>query len=181
MADNKVLVIIDMQPFFLNRAKRNWRRFWDSKQSFLDEWNKVTKGIQQEIRIAKKNKELIIVVEYWRMETNKKTWTVSALRKTIGKYPHVVYLNKDFDDGSSTIQNELKRRKIQDVAVFKITGVNRSFCVADTAKNLSRKYSDSKILLIDEAIGDEHGDNGWGNVTAFSNTAIVPNSTLALV
>ena len=169
-ATTTVLVVIDMQTFFYNRGLRNHNV---SPEQMKKDWIGAVKAIQKEIRQAKKNHDFILIVECSGFFPGAYGQTDGRIRQTIGKYQHVRYVKKDFDDGSAEIEDMLIETQRNSPERFRVCGINRAYCVASTVKGLADKYVESKILLVDDAITDEHGNMGWGGATRLRNTVVV--------
>jgi len=170
MQNGTVLVIIDMQVVFYHRGLKRWD---NSPEGMKEKWTSTVKSICQEIRQAKENLIPILVVEYEYCNMNDKTKkTDGRIRQVIGKYLYVKYVPKTSDDGSAEITKTLKNMDWV-AEQFRICGANRCCCVAATVRGLSQKHIESKILLVDKAITDEHNEMGWAGATMLPNTMIV--------
>lgn len=100
------LCVVDMQTSF--RAH----------ESCLD-------AVLDEIRLAKRRKAPIVVLEYCQEEP-----THPKIRKSLRRYRNVKYETKYDDDGSREFLQAIKDFKVKNV---RVVGVNACYCVYDTA------------------------------------------------
>jgi nicotinamidase-related amidase len=124
MSQRYTLVVIDMQHDFRSTAD-------------LVVWE-----VCRAIKSAKKNLSHIIVVGYRSCGP-----MLEPVKKAIGKYPHVSFVNKRTDDGSKEVMAEVSRLKLS--SRFRICGVNLDCCVIDTVNGLVKHSGD--ITLISRA------------------------------
>jgi len=169
-----VLTIIDMQDYFLQRGLNRG----DVEPAELQaEWDTIVDVIRKQISKAKRNKMPIVVLEY----DNSGPTTAKILR-TIRGYELAARVKKYRNDGSSEVMETIGELMGGNwvPSEFRITGVNRAFCVADTVRGLSQEFPDSMLNLIEDAIGDEHGDYyGWGWSIPPRNTTIINSRAVA--
>ena len=152
-----VLTIIDMQDYFLRRGKN---KGYVDPETFQAEWDTIVNVIRKQITVAKRKKMPIVVLEF----DNSGSTNAKILRAIKG-YKLAKRVEKRRDDGSNEVAETVKEIMGTDwnPDEFRITGVNRAFCVSRTVKGLSRLFSKAQLKLIEDAIGDEHGDEyGWG-------------------
>jgi len=145
------LLIIDMQPYF--RA---------SNPKF------VLDGCKREIIRAKKNKELILLVEYDSCNIDEDSH--ECLRKLLRSYKHTITIKKYSDDGSREILDELMGYGIAVPKKFRVCGVNATCCVSDTIWGLVHVPTfKAKIGVVKKAVNDETGWKwGWGQMSRMS-------------
>ena len=128
------LVIIDVQPVF--RAAKSKR---------------IENPILREIKLAKKNKYPIIVVEYRKKGPS---WiqsrTCSFVTKELGG--NCVYVTKERDDGASVIAPAL--RKITKSKTIRVVGVNTGACVIETVNGMIRRGY--KVQIVADGCNDEY-------------------------
>jgi hypothetical protein len=105
------LCIIDMQPYF--------------KSSFG-----CLNSVLREIRLAKKRKAHIVVVEYDPHEIGQ---SHSEIFETIGKYKNISIVEKNQMDGSFEVTGALSLIRTKKI---RMVGVNRCYCVESTAEGL---------------------------------------------
>lgn len=117
----KSLIIIDMQPYFAHRYGHTLKRYKSR-----------IKNIINAIKLAKKNKWNIILVEYKANWINQKT--SFQIRKALAGYRYTV-LFKKCDSAMPVLQNHFNKKKIGNHTLI-ITGANADACVADTIHDL---------------------------------------------
>ena len=167
-----VLTIIDMQDYFL---RRGLRRSEDPK-TMQAEWDAIVNVIRGQIVLAKRKKMPIVVLEY-----NNSGATTAKILRAIRGYALARRVVKRRDDGSNEVAETVSEIMGCDwnPTEFCVTGVNRAYCVARTVSGLSLEFPDSILSLIEDGIGDEHGDTGWGwewQGTGKPKNAIIANS-----
>lgn len=115
MNNNQSLAVIDMQDYFSN------------SQHCLD-------GVLHEIRHAMKEKMPIFIVEYW-CDGMKLSDTNRPILELLKGYRHKVFVEKH-NDGGGYEMAEVAKEKNFTIENIRMVGVNRSFCVHDTAWQL---------------------------------------------
>ena len=102
------LCIVDMQPSFRASAL------------CLD-------AVLREIKLAKKRKALIVLLEYEEEEPSYK-----KILDSLADYRDVCYYTKDEDDGSSHVLRAIEGKTKR----VRVVGVNGCWCVDETARSL---------------------------------------------
>lgn len=170
MDEFTALVIIDMQKYFYHRGLEG--RYITPEQ-MKESWIETVKHINEQIRQAKKRNIPILVVEFDSNSMDNENWkTDGRICRTIGSYPYVKYVKKDYDDGSERIERTLENTDWV-VKNFRICGANRVACVAATVKGLAKRYKDAKIHLVKKAITDEGGERGRRGADRLPNVVMV--------
>lgn len=124
------LIIIDMQPGFMA-----------SHKSTLNE------NIMREIKIAKKNKQGILILEYDRKLSGR---THKEILNQIRNYPFKVVVEKLNCDGCEEVLEQFKEHPLfLNKNHIKICGVNTDECVNDTTVSLYEQlYKNTKIEVL---------------------------------
>ena len=118
------LCIVDMQP------------------DFADTVDPVVDEVIRQVKLAKRRKAPIVLVEY-KDEDIIMGNTVTSITDAIGDYPNVSKVHKYNDGGGNEIDEEFKNFS----GKFRLVGVNTSYCICSTAvqlHNLGRKVEVSK-------------------------------------
>jgi nicotinamidase-related amidase len=125
-----LLVVVDMQGGF------------ETSNRDQDVVDNVKKLIEKSI---KKNKKIIF------LEYEDQGLTLDCLTELCSNYPHKFFVTKYENDGSQSILEFLKEKKIDKDHLKKISvcGVNTAFCVKSTVEGL-RNLSDSSLKIIVE-------------------------------
>jgi len=139
MKNTTTLVIVDVQPGF-ETAKH------------------AVAGVLHQIKLAKRRKAGIIVVEY---DIGEYGASLPEVRKEIGSYRNVVYTEKCNDDGSMEIidAGETARFNLRKI---RFCGVNALYCVHDSIFGFLRMQKESKVevafdaCFCDSAIGKKN-------------------------
>ena len=133
-----ILLIIDMQP----------RYDASSNPELLN-------SIEYQIKIAKKCKYKIIVVElhhYFKGKLHRLYTTRPRLLKKVKNYSQYQLVNKTGADGSSEILVACEKRRWKPKK-FIVTGIHSRFCVAATVRGLLETCN-AKIEIIENACRD---------------------------
>ena len=159
MGSGPVLVIVDMQYYFLQRGL-------DRRPGMQEEWDALVEKIQQQIKIAKSKRYPIVVLEYSedldgseplgiRRHKNRLRYTDSKLTKAIGRYKLHKFKVKNTDNGADSVVDALKAMSWASTNIL-VTGVNRNYCIQKTVYGLFN-VCDTVITIIDDAVGSERG------------------------
>lgn len=130
-----VLVIVDMQNWFLNQNYPN------SRQKTL-----LISRIVRLVKVYKAKQLPIITLEYAGLEHDfdilnehkeyrKCIWTHPRILKAIGNYKLAFYRRKWTDDGSKEVKDVIKTNHLQSYVNdggYQLCGVNTDCCVGDT-------------------------------------------------
>ena len=118
MNNNQTLCIIDMQDYFQNSFK-------------------CLAGVVDEVKHAIKNNMPILVVEYWERygDDKKLSPTNKEIRDLIRNYKHKAYVKKTNDGGGYEVREVAEKRKFN-TSNMRVVGVNRTFCVYSTVREL---------------------------------------------
>ena len=130
------LCIIDMQNYF--KASRE-----------------VEEEVIHEIRLAKRRMGHIIVLEYEYYGP-----TLSSIKKELKNHPRVKFIKKGRDNGGPNVIGTLRWYKIDTV---RVVGVNRCFCVAETAQYL-QNFEDLKIEFSFNGTACDQRHHHWNEV-----------------
>jgi len=133
MKFKNALVIIDIQTFFIGAFYRC-------------QLDRLIKNISREINIAKRNKDVIIFVEY-----NPEHYgpTNATLRQLVKNYPFSIFIEKEFRDGSSEIVDLINTDdRLKNVNKLKVCGVYIEQCVKATVNGLAEKNVKNQIDLL---------------------------------
>lgn len=128
MNNNQTLCIVDMQDYF------------ETSKHCL-------KGVLDEVHHAIATETPIIIVEYWtgwRTPGKKLSKTNKPIRDLVKNYEHKTYVKKCSDGGGEQVFKAAKRKKFP-VDNVRMVGVNRSFCVYETAVQLLYIQEQKKI------------------------------------
>lgn len=117
----KSLIIIDMQPYFAHR-------YGHTLKSYKHRINNIINAI----KLAKKNKWNIILVEYKSSWLNQKT--ALKIRKELGNYKYKI-LYKNGNSAMPAIRNYFTKKGFGSHTLI-ITGANSDACVCDTIYDL---------------------------------------------
>ena len=128
-----LLCIIDMQPYFTA-----------AKDTAL------VNRIIDEMRIFKKQKRYIFIVEY-----DECGRTDVRILNELDGYTKYRIIKKTNDDGSTEILECLKLVSSSGLDSMKICGVNTWACVFDTVIGLAEKRPDMSIVVLDNLCSDE--------------------------
>lgn len=120
---NTALVVIDMQPYFLERG---------SKAN-----STVVAGVISAIQEARSGDQTIIIVEY---KPHLLGQTHQDIIQAVSGYNKVITLAKYHNDGSSVIKEELVRQRVT-LSELKICGLNTSACLMETINGLQNQMS----------------------------------------
>ena len=164
--ESHALVVVDMQRKFLARAKRKRHTYYYPDAITTAGWNALVERIIRAIEICKTKQQPIVILEFDDFGP-----TDNKIKKAIGEYQKVFWCVKYCDDGSEEVFDVLPS-----INIFSVVGVNKKFCISATAKGLAEK---AKVNLLEDAIGDEHGDMGWGWYSQPANTEIVNVDAIA--
>ncbi len=152
---NTVLVVIDMQDYFRDRGASRLR----DPAEFLADWDAIVDTIVSQVAVAKRARRPVVMLEY-----NLAGPTVRRIAAATRHYDLARHVTKYRDNGADEVAEaieDLNGRGYRPTR-FQITGVNRRFCVSDTVRGLAKRYPEAQLALIEDAIGDEGGDVGWG-------------------
>jgi hypothetical protein len=127
------LVIIDMQYEFSAASK-------------------ALKGVLKQIRLAKRRKAQIVVVEYTNSDP-----TYREIHLSLKNYKNVKWIEKFTDDGFGALRKKVWPKKWP--SKLRICGVNRCACVGDTARSIHHK-TDSLVEYANDAISCSHDGMG---------------------
>lgn len=144
--ETEVLVIIDMQRYFLRRAKK-LRRLMTP-----EDWGEVRGKIIELVHIAKRKNIPIVVLEF-APETYGNTDYL--IKRAIGKYPLARFVPKFSNDGSGELSELFPQCGIAPSKFF-VCGVNRCSCVSHTTGGINCAWKTIPIVLCEDAIGDEN-------------------------
>jgi hypothetical protein len=165
MNSNDVLVIIDMQYFFKNRPIQESIHLDKNLHKKLihrvnDTWTRVSSAVIKLIEVAKSKNAAIVVLEYvsdYFMPKGNVRRTVSSVRKALKDYSNVVFKKKNQDDGSYEIATCCDLS----IGTFYITGFNLQACVRLTSESLAQIRTESNIVIVEEATGNETLPNNY--------------------
>jgi nicotinamidase-related amidase len=140
-----LLLIVDMQQEFPTAHKP-----------------KTIAECQKLVRQAKRNQDVIIVLEYKGYGS-----TLSPIKRTIGEYPNCYFVFKTCDNGGWEVHKALTERGIK-VDKILVCGVNSHACVQDTATCLAGSHG-YQVEVIKKACN--HGNVGkvWSEYPKLAN------------
>lgn len=115
---NYVLVVVDMQGHFAS-AKNDY----------------TIRNVITSIKKAKKDNAVIIVLEYFGCGP-----TLSRIKKHLNGYDKVTYAMKSSDGGGEEVIDKMHFKNIDFIQNIRVCGVNISFCVSETVRELVDDY-----------------------------------------
>jgi len=131
-----ILVVVDMQPDFSASKDRT-----------------TVSNISRQIARARSFNQPIILVEYGGFGE-----TIPKIKQLLDDYGNMLYvLEKSSDDGSYEIEMCLIDAWIE-TEKFLVCGVNTEACVRATAEGLSKRFSDSKVMVLGSACNSDIGN-----------------------
>lgn len=140
MNTQKALVVIDMQPFFPATKK-------------------ALRPVISEVKKAMKHEVPILLVELHNGYDDFGV-THQSISRAVEGYPHVRFIHKDYNDGSSEVRDALDDHwGLGKQTALEVCGVNTEFCVAATVDGLQRKGFDDITVLARACAGSHSHDD----------------------
>lgn len=109
----------------------------------------VIEGVLNQIRLAKRRKAGIVIIEY--IGSGK---TGNRILKSLTTYQHVICVKKSTNDGSRSIVNAISKHNFSKQCI-RLCGVNTGACVFQTAIGLSNKFPKTIIEFVENACNDD--------------------------
>ncbi len=135
------LCIIDMQDYFIETAHH------------------CVGGVLNEIKYAKKHRHDIVLVEYGdryhQSDPHPLSKTITPIVNALKRYSKVFNVLKFRDGGGELILEELKTQS-RPMDKFRLVGVNRGYCIMETAQELkasTSKYNGGKAGIVEVVRG----------------------------
>jgi nicotinamidase-related amidase len=124
-----MLIVIDVQPEF-KAAKP------------------IIPAVLDAIKIAKRNSELIILLEY---EGYSESY--AELRRLLRGYPYFLTAKKKIDDGCRSALDAAGAAgySVERCRWIKVCGVNTTYCIKSTVKSLSKELPNKQITILSKA------------------------------